>query len=172
MAFKDVAADFIGSPNPATAAAVRLAVQACPSYTPTPTFFPEAMRLAEAGRHRDVIELVASWMPGAFLSPSAHSLLATSLAAVGDVEAAELERDLARLAALAILRSGDGTRGNPWVVLRVDDEYDLLRWTDRRPEEQRVIADGRGKLDVIQCADGSEAWFQLFRDGKPAEVAA
>lgn len=172
MEFNDVAADYIAQPSPQRLRALRLAIQSRRSYTAAPPFLPRAAGLAAAGRHREVIELVGQWMPGAFLSPSAHSLLARSLAGLGDQEGARQERDLARLAALSLLRSGDGSQANPWVVLRIPDEYDLLRWRHRNPVGQRVVQGDAGRLDVITCDDGSEAWFQVFRDGRSVAGAA
>lgn len=170
MAFKDVAADYIEDPTPARLAALREAIVASPSYTPTPRFPLEARRLAAAGRHREVVNLVGQWMPGAFLSPSAHSLLAESLDALGDPEARR-ERFLTRLSVQTLLRSGDGSPEHPWVVLRVDDEYDLLRWTRRRPIAQRLAITAQGPRDVIEH-DRGEDWFAMFRSLRTAGAMA
>lgn len=172
MVFKDVAANYIEDPDPARLLELRVAIQACVSYTPTPPFLPEAVRLADAGRHGAVVELLAQWMPGAFLSPAAHSMLSQSLRALGDAEAADREEYLATLAVMSIWHSGDGSRNHPWVVLRVTDEYDLLRWAGRRAVGQRAERSGARFLDCITCEDGSEAWFELFRAGRGETVAA
>lgn len=172
MHFRDAVADFLESPSPANLNTLRIAIQECPSYTPTPAFFRDALRYAAAGRHSAVIETVAERMPGAFLSPSAHSLLASALTALGDVEEARREQALARMATVCIARSGTGTREQPWVVLRVPDEYDFLRWRGLRPVEQKMVLQEGRPLDVITCDDGSEACFQMFRGGRSGAVAA
>ncbi|SHJ97277.1 hypothetical protein SAMN02745244_03679 [Tessaracoccus bendigoensis DSM 12906] len=171
MAFKDAAADYIDDANAVTLDALREAILACPSYTPTPRFMLEARRLAASGRHWEAINLVAQWMPGAFLSPSAHSLLAESLAAVGDDAEAGRERFLTRLAIQTLIRTGDGSRERPWIVLRVDDEYDLLRWTRRTPVQQRLAITAQGPRDVIEH-DRGESWFAIYRSARPAGASA
>jgi hypothetical protein len=55
--------------------------------------------------------------------------------------------------------SGDGTRARPWTVLRVSDEYDVLRSLGRRPASQELVGQAGRELDRIECVDGSEAWF-------------
>ncbi len=171
MAFKDVAADYIEDPTPARLAALRAEIVASPSYTPTPRFLLEARRSAAAGRHWDVVNLVGQWMPGAFLSPSAHSLLAEALEAVGDDEEAARERFLTRLAIQTLIRTGDGSPECPWIVLRVDDEYDLLRWTRRRPVSQRLVITADGPRDVIRH-DLGESWFAVHRPLRTAGASA
>ena len=162
MAFQDVAASYIDDANATTLGALRQEIIASPNYTPTPTFQPEARRLATSGKHREAISLVRDWMPGAFLSPSAHSLLAESLTALGDDVQAGREAFLTRLAIQTLLRTGDGSPEHPWIVLRVDDEYDLLRWTRRVPIQQRLATTEQGQCDVIEH-DRGESWFALFR---------
>lgn len=171
MAFKHAAADYMEDATPARLDALREEILASPSYTPTPRFLVEARRLAAAGRHWDAINLVGSWMPGAFLSPSAHSLLDESLAAVGDDAESGRERFLTRLAIQTLIRTGDGSPERPWVVLRVDDEYDLLRWTRRKPLEQRLAITGQGPRDVIRH-DRGEAWFMIYRSLRRSGAAA
>ena len=48
-------------------------------------------------------------------------------------------------------------------MLRISDQYDLLR-ADRRTSRQQslVTADG-GLLDRHVCDDGTEAWFDVSR---------
>ena len=65
---------------------------------------------------------------------------------------------VARMVA-GILATGDGTRARPWTVLRVSDEYDVLRSLGRRPVSQELVGGAGRELDRIECTDGSEAWF-------------
>ena len=102
-------------------------------------------------------------MPGAFFSPSAHAALAAAHAGLGDDARARAERSLQVLALESIRSTGDGTRAHPWSVLRVSDEYDVLRAAGRVSREQTLLeADGRS-LDRHVCDDGSEAWFDVSR---------
>ena len=48
-------------------------------------------------------------------------------------------------------------------MLRISDEYDVLRADRRTSREQTLVAvDGRS-LDRHVCDDGSEAWFDVSR---------
>ena len=89
--------------------------------------------------------------------------LAAAHAGLGDDARARAERGLQALAIESIRSTGDGTRERPWSVLRISDQYDLLR-ADRRTSRQQslVTADG-GLLDRHVCDDGTEAWFDVSR---------
>ena len=113
------------------------------------------------GAHAEVVARVRQLMPGAFLSPAAHAALAAAHHALGDEARARAERRTHALALDSIRSTGDGTRERPWSVLRVGDEYDVLRAAGRVSREQTLVeADGRS-LDRHVCDDGSEAWFDV-----------
>jgi hypothetical protein len=105
------------------------------------------------GAHAEILARVRELMPGAFFSPSAHAALAATHHALGDDSRAQ--------AVDSIRSTGDGTREHPWSVLRVGDEYDVLRAAGRVSREQTLVeVDGRS-LDRHVCDDGSEAWFDV-----------
>lgn len=120
-----------------------------------------AADLLRRGDHAGVARLVAAAMPGAFLSPAAHRLWSRSLAALGDSEGAAREDRQARLALRAILGSGAGTSDQPWRVLRVSDEYDVLEARGLTSREQRVVERDDRLLDVHRCAGEEQVWFEL-----------
>lgn len=115
------------------------------------------------GDHAEAVAIVEGLMPGAFFSPSAHAALGAARAAQGDHARAQAERRTQVLALESIRSTGDGTRERPWSVLRISDQYDVLRADRRTPREQTlIIVDGRS-LDRHVCDDGSEAWFEVGR---------
>ena len=120
-----------------------------------------ATPLLEQGAYADVVTLVRGLMPGAFLSPSAHTILAAAYDGLGDRDRARREQLVAEEALAGLLRSGDGTAERPWRVRRVSDEYDVLRAQGRRSIEQRLVTRDGTPLDHHRCADGSEAWFDV-----------
>lgn len=65
------------------------------------------------------------------------------------------------LALDSILSTGDGTREHAWSVLRISDEYDVLRSQRRVSSVQTLIVDGDRSLDRHVCDDGTEAWFDV-----------
>lgn len=115
------------------------------------------------GAHEEAVAIVEGLMPSAFFSPSAHAALGAARAALGDDARARAERRTQMLALESIRSTGDGTRERPWSVLRISDEYDVLRADRRTSREQTLVtADGRS-LDRHLCDDGSEAWFEVSR---------
>ncbi len=111
--------------------------------------------------HADVVAIITSMMPGSFLSPVAHGLLAEAHTALGDGPAADHERALTKLAFKSILDSGDGSEGRPWKVLRISDEYDVLRLLGRSSTQQELVERGGRRFDRHVHADASESCFDV-----------
>lgn len=103
----------------------------------------------------------AGRMPGAFLNPGAHTMLASAYEELNDDASARREQTLARLGVATILHSGDGTNQRPWEVLRVADEYDTLTALGRTRIEQRLHEVDGGRVDELVLDDGTRAWFVL-----------
>lgn len=66
------------------------------------------------------------------------------------------------LAPLRSIRStGDGSEQHPWSVLRINDEYDMLRALDKVRDRQGLVeTDGR-RLDRLTCTDGTVAYSDV-----------
>lgn len=146
----DLVDRYLADPTPAALADVRRMVRAQPSFDP-------GLVVGEVAG----LEALQRLMPGALLSPAAHAALAHALARTGRPDAAARERRLAEASLAGILATGDGSRERPWSVLRVSDEYDVLRSLRRRSVEQSVERDGRRHLDHHVCDDGSDVWFDV-----------
>ncbi|GAB3198541.1 hypothetical protein GCM10027062_12950 [Nocardioides hungaricus] len=142
-------------------ARLREAVRSARNYAPDLDVERDVHPLLARGAHAEVVALVSGLMPGAYLSPSAHTILAAAHEALGAADLARREQRVARMALASILDSGDGTAERPWRVLRVSDEYDVLRSQGRRSVEQRFLTRDGIDLDRHRCADGSEAWFDV-----------
>ena len=70
--------------------------------------------------------------------------------------------DLVAGAALRSIRStGDGSEQHPWSVLRINDEYDLLRALDKVRDRQDLVETGGRRLDRLTCTDGTVAYFDV-----------
>jgi hypothetical protein len=120
----------------------------------------ELARLLDGDDPATAVRGLEPLMPGALLSPAAHAALASALDRVGRREDAATHRSLARSALRGMLGSGRGTRDRPWRVLRVSDEYDVLRYLGRRPRGQDLVEEDGVELDRI-ATDGDDAWFRL-----------
>jgi hypothetical protein len=60
-----------------------------------------------------------------------------------------------------ILGTGDGTADHPYLVVRVSDEYDILRHLKKRSTSQGLRRKDDKSCDVMTCADGSQIWFDV-----------
>ena len=94
--------------------------------------------------------------------------IAKALTELGDAEAGRIEAKFSRLALDSIAASGDGSEEEPCSVLRIEDEYNILRASSQRPTAQRQVSDERGQFDVHTLEDGGEVWFRLLWLAPPA----
>lgn len=140
------------------------------------TFDPDLNLLAavtphmEAGRHREVVDVVTAKMPGAALNPMAHLALSAAYEALGEEQAAKRESVMAKIAVSSVLTTGDGSEESPWSVLRVADEYDVMRAKGIAPVGQSAQSrDGR-VVDRHETADGP-VWFVIDETARPAPDA-
>jgi hypothetical protein len=157
----ELASAYATTRDPEALARLRRAVRRSPGYRADLDVLADAAPLLERGAHGEVVALVRGLMPGAFFSPSAHAVLGAAHEALGDDVRAARERRTSRLALASILESGDGSADRPWSVLRISDEYDVLRAQGRTSREQLLVTRAGRELDQHRCHDGSEAWFDI-----------
>lgn len=157
---RELVTRYLSEQTPDNLAALRHAVRSSAGFDPD-VDLREAVPLLEAGRHREALDAVRAKMPGAALNPSAHLLLAAAHEALGDDAAAQREATLHKLSVSSVLATGDGTQERPWSVLRVADEYDVMRAKGVTPRRQATrTVDGR-VVDVHEVVDGPDVWFVL-----------
>lgn len=140
---------------------LREVVRTSPGFDPGLDVAGLVAPLLANGAHADVHTLVRDLMPGAFFSPAAHAALAAAHEGLGDATRSRRERRTQALALDSVLGTGDGTRERPWSVLRISDEYDVLRAQRRTSATQTLVDDGDRSLDRHECTDGTEAWFDV-----------
>ena len=148
MSFQQAIDAWVADASQANLAALYAEIQRQPNYQVSPDFSGAATAV-RSGDHADAIERLEAMMPGAFLSPLAHSLLADAYDARFRFSDAVRERALARAALAAIGGSGDGSRERPWVVLRITDEYDLLAALGERSVRQIPLEAGGRAVDEL-----------------------
>ncbi len=159
MEFPDIMEAFLLDPSPETRHPLRAAILSDRTFDPR-----VALRelLGEAPTPQAVLDSIGARMPGLFLSPQAHGLLARAHEALGEEPDAERERKLSLLALREIGDSGAGTADSPLEVLRLEDEYDHLRAGRRRSTAQRLHRTDEGAFDVHTLEDGTELWYRLL----------
>lgn len=148
-------------------ARLRRAVVASASFDPDLNLVNELGPLMEEGHHQEVVDAVTAKMPGAALNPTAHLAMSAALEALGDERAAKRESIMAKVAVSSVLATGDGSEESPWSVLRVADEYDIMRAKGIAPRGQSAQSrDGR-VVDRHETADGP-VWFVIDEPTRPA----
>jgi len=158
---RELFAAFLEKPGKETYLAVFKAVTEAKSYDPYSTDLDDAWGLVREQKFRDAQEKLDKAMPNLLLSPRAHTLAAMAAEGLGEAEKGKAERDAAAKCVQGMLATGDGSADKPYLVTRVSDEYDLLRHLKRAKTSQGLKHKGDKAFDVMQCADGSEVWFDI-----------
>jgi hypothetical protein len=163
MTLPELTLRYLTDPDPGTLRKIRERVRATPTFDRYAVIPTPSQRVTAADAHQVITDIVDR-MPGWFLSPRAHAALALAYAALGDAERAEQESVLARLAVSSVLSTGTGTVEQPWVVLRIADEYDILEALGSSSTRQELVnLEGR-TLDRHHCHDGRDRWFDVSPD--------
>jgi len=159
--YADLVAAYLSDPKPETLAELRDAVRSAPNFRSDLTLDRTVDPLMTSGAYDEAISTLLDLMPGGIFSPAVHAALADAYAHSGRQEAADRETSLAKAALRSIASTGDGSAEHPWTVLRISDEYDVLRSMKKRPGRQEVIEESGRYLDHHVCEDGSEVYFDV-----------
>ena len=152
---------FVEQPDKANYLAARKAVL---RYSPLPiaaTDLAELERLLECDEPQAVLDRIDALPASKVLSPRVHFLAAEAAELLGDAANVELERSLFVLTLQGLLATGDGSRGNPYVVCHASDEYDVVEVLGHQAAGQSLVEHQRRLHDVITCSDGREVWFDV-----------
>ena len=60
-----------------------------------------------------------------------------------------------------ILATGDGSEGNPYIVIRTSDEHDVIEHLEKQLKQQSLMPKDDKHFDRIECTDGSKYWFDI-----------
>lgn len=164
---RDLVTAYLENQDLENLARLRGAVAGSASFDPDLELMSELGPLMEQGRHQEIVDAVTAKMPGAALNPTAHLAMSAALEALGDERAAKRESIMAKVAVSSVLATGDGSEESPWSVLRVADEYDIMRAKGVTPSGQSAQSrDGR-MVDRHVTTDGGEVWFVLDEPTRP-----
>ncbi|HZN34289.1 MAG TPA: hypothetical protein VFB80_10735 [Pirellulaceae bacterium] len=152
---------FVDQPDKATFLSARDAVLRLSPLPIKATDLADLERLLERDEAQAVLDRLDTLPPSKVLSPRVHYLAAEAAALLGDSQTVELERSLFVLTLQGLLATGDGSRGNPYVVCHSTDEYDVLESLGHEPAGQKLV-EHEGRLhDVLLCSDGRKVWFDI-----------
>jgi hypothetical protein len=152
---------FIRKPSRETFMAARAAVIASESYDPYGRSLENAAALLEAKKFPEFIDEVPKLLPDHLLSPRLHIMASYAWRELGDEDGMRYEMGLAHLCIEGILKTGDGSRVNPYLVLRVSDEYDALGALRKTLTRQSLLKSEGKSIDAIDCSDGSVVNFDI-----------
>ena len=161
MAGQDPFDAFIRNPTRETFAAVRSAVIKDKSYNPYGDSLESAAAMLEQAKFQDFLDHVPHLLPEHLLSPRLHMMASFAWRELGDEEGTKFEMSLAHLCIEGILKSGDGSHANPYPVLRVSDEYDVLGALGKKLVKQSLLKSDGKSVDAIDCEDGSVIHFDI-----------
>ncbi len=94
------------------------------------------------------------------LSPRAHLMKKYAATQLEDEEAANAEYFLAMRILEGIESTGDGSKEHPYLVLRVNDEGDLLSYLEEEYQVQRLIQEDT-IYDAITTKSGKTIYFDI-----------
>ena len=158
---KELFAAFLEKPGKESYLKVFAAVTSDKSYDPYSTDLDDAWDLVKEKKFREALEKLDKGMPNLLLSPRAHRFAAMAAHSLGNDDRAKVEFDIADKCAQGMLATGDGSADKPYLATRVSDEYDLLRHLKKMRKTQGLKHKDGKAFDVMQCADGTEVWFDI-----------
>jgi hypothetical protein len=153
--------DFLKSPNRQRYLKLFSLVTSADDYDPYSDELTSAIELLEANQNEAAHNVLGRAMPNLLLCPRAHLYLSYIAKEAGDEEHANFESYVASACVEGILSTGDGSQQEPYRVVRVSDEHDVVEYLDKTFEEQSLVEQENLQLDHIRCTDGTEFWFDI-----------
>jgi hypothetical protein len=169
MSLSDTVRQYLDDPTPETYQEVREQIAASPNYAPYASAAEQAQPLLAQAKYAEAVTAVEALMPGAFLSPGAHVLLAHAHENLGNEPEHQAEMALAAATITGLLQTGDGTFERPYQALYLSDEYDVLYYLGKKSKLQSLVRRENRNLDQHTCDDGQTLWFDvsLFFANRP-----
>lgn len=158
---RDLFLKFIKSPNHESYMAIRNELISSEHYNPYSDEMNSIDELLDRGKLEEAREKLSSSMPNLLLSPCAYMKFSFIEEKLQNEENAEMEKYIAAICCEGIITTGDGTRSNPYIVVRPSDEYDVVQYIGKQVKRQSLIKDGEHYFDLIDCDDGSKLWFNV-----------
>jgi hypothetical protein len=153
--------NFLQNPNRETFLALRVTLLVHPNYAPHSKDLIEIEAALFAKEPEKAQSLLRSAQPNLLLSPRAHLFAAVLARGRGEQERVEMETFFANACAQGILSTGDGSKQSPYLVLRVEDERDVLKFLEKKLRKQSLLHQDNKHLDLIETEDDLSLWFDI-----------
>jgi hypothetical protein len=153
--------EYLKGPSTEGFQSLRLQVAASDRYAPYSNELDVLAANLCAEDPQAAIEYFWQTFPSLLLSPSAHMMLSKAYLDLKKANEAEGEKAMGRLIMKSILATGKGTKKRPYAVMRVEDERNVLAALGKQAGAQFLMKDKSRTLDLLQCSDGSEIYFDI-----------
>ena len=153
--------EYLKGPSTEGFKSLRQQVAASDRYAPYSNELDMLVAALSAGNPQAVIDLFWRSFPNLLLSPLAHLMLSQAYLGLKKENEAEAEKAMGHLILKSILATGKGTKKKPYAVMRVEDERGVLSALKKQAGAQFLIMAGSRMLDLLQCSDGSEVYFDI-----------
>ncbi|WP_299619296.1 hypothetical protein [uncultured Tenacibaculum sp.] len=97
------------------------------------------------------------------LSPRAHLYKNFALDKMNNQKGAQAELIFAQKIMEGISLTGNGTKEMPYIVTRISDEKDMLRYFQEEFKSQSLVKNENKIFDLIQCQSGKKIYFDITR---------
>ncbi|MBF0227700.1 MAG: hypothetical protein HQK76_19810 [Desulfobacterales bacterium] len=152
---------FIKSPNKESYFEVRSALITSNFYNPYSDELSEIDELIKDDKLIKAYKTLKN-IPNLLLSPNAHLTIAFIADKLNNKDESEMEIFIAKTCCDGILATGDGSMDNPYIVVRISDEYDILQYLNKHFASQQLLNLSENKhFDKITCEDNTEIWFDI-----------
>ena len=161
LSVKETFLEYLKKPSVELFLAVRQKVAESDRYLPYSNEPIELAFILSSGDPQAAIEYFWRTFPSLLLSPSVHLTLSRAYNSMGKENEAAFEKALAFQLIKSILATGKGTKKKPYAVMRISDEWDVLAALRKQAGPQFLMMGGPRVLDLLQCLDGSEVYFDI-----------
>ncbi len=150
---------FLELPSRRSYLAVRARIIGASDWPPEMEALSRLTRTFQRGNYAAVLQLGERMSDSWLLCPRIHYILAESYEATRQPAEAELSRFESRSCLTGLTRTGAGTTSDPFLVLYPTDALDIVHGLGKMQFAQRFVHDARRPLDLIECTDGTDLWF-------------
>lgn len=130
-----------------------------PEYDPYSKDIENIQTLLNKGEFQEVIMYLNI---NILLSPSAHIYKYFAYKELNDEKGMQIEMFMSQTIFECLEKTGDGTKDLPYIVTRISDERDFVRYhLNKEDVGQSLINDGEIIMDVLKLDDGTELCFDI-----------
>ncbi len=138
-------------------------IHASPDYNPYSDDLIAVDELVADGKYPEAADALTSMGLARIASPSFQWIYSYVMRNLGNQSGEEISHYFAVQFGQEILRTGKGTEAEPFHVLWLEDEREVLSLLEKEQHAQHLVAESNRHFDVIKCKDGSEVWFDVTR---------